>query len=129
MLYTVRFTQIVGLIATLALSACDKRPLDPPEPRLGTGAADAAAIATHANANANASSSAPTPSVPPAEEVFAASATATATATKADPTAGRSNNAMSRAQESTAMPMPGQNNDHSAALNQPKVPASGPARR
>ena len=123
--YPVRFAQLVGLAAALALCACDKRPLDPPEPRLGTGAADAAVIAANANANANAS--APTPSVPPADEVFAASATATAT--KADPTAGRSNSAMSRAQESTAMPLPGQNNDHSAALNLPKVPASGPVRR
>jgi hypothetical protein len=34
---------------------------------------------------------------------------------------GRSNNTMSATQESTAMPMPGQNNDHSAPL--------GPARR
>ncbi|WP_310383383.1 hypothetical protein [Roseateles sp.] len=119
MQYPVGFSPLIGLVAALALCACDKRPLDTPEPRLDTGATDAAAIAN------NASASAPTPSVPPADEVF----TASATATKADPTAGRSNSAMSRAQESTAMPMPGQNNDHSAALNLPKVPASGTPRR
>jgi hypothetical protein len=38
-----------------------------------------------------------------------------------DPKPGRSNDTISAAQESTAMPMPGQNNDHSAPL--------GPAKR
>jgi hypothetical protein len=56
------------------------------------------------------------PSVPSADSVLAP-----AKATKTDPAAGRSNTTMSSAQESTAMPMPGQNNDHSAPL--------GPARR
>lgn len=59
-------------------------------------------------------------SVPPA-----ASVVAPATQARPDPTAGRSNGAMSPAQESGAMPMPGQNNDHSAPLR-PAAPASRP---
>jgi hypothetical protein len=38
-----------------------------------------------------------------------------------DATAGRTNGTMTRAEESSAMPMPGQNNDHSAPI--------GPAKR
>jgi hypothetical protein len=104
----ISFALLIGLIAALSLSACDKRPLDPPAPQVSPVTAASAAL-----------------SVPSAAAVFASSATAT----KPDPTAGRSNSAMSRTQESAAMPMPGQNNDHSAPLNLPKVPASGPARR
>ena len=39
---------------------------------------------------------------------------------KADAKAGRTNNAMTPAQESSAMPMAGQNNDHSAPLKSEK---------
>jgi hypothetical protein len=38
--------------------------------------------------------------------------------------AGRGNAAMSPAQESTAMPLPGQNNDHSAPLSSSQPAAS-----
>lgn len=98
---------LIALIgfAALSLSACDKRPPPPPAPQV--------------------ISPVTTESVPAAAEVFSSAATAT----KPDPTAGRSNSAMSRTQESTAMPMPGQNNDHSAALTPPKAAASDPARR
>ena len=41
------------------------------------------------------------------------------------PPAGRTNRAMTGAQESNAMPLPGQNNGHSAPLTPPKR-ASGP---
>lgn len=105
-------TTLTGLIAALSLCACDKRPPDPTQPMLRPATNDLAAQAA----------SAPPLSVPPADSVL----TTPATAIKPDPTAGRSNSAMSRVQESTAMPMPGQNNDHSAPLNPPK-PASGPA--
>jgi hypothetical protein len=44
--------------------------------------------------------------------------------TKADSKAGRSNAGLSAAQESGAMPMPGQNNDHSAPLPAPKGASS-----
>ena len=60
------------------------------------------------------------PSVPAAASVLAP-----ATPASPDPTAGRSNGRMSAAQESGAMPMPGQNNDHSAPLR-PAPPASTP---
>lgn len=49
-------------------------------------------------------------------------------ATQADPAAARANRTMSPAQESSAMPMPGQNNDHSAPLT-PAGPASGTLKR
>lgn len=58
-------------------------------------------------------------SLPAAETVMTAPAD-----TKIDPAAGRSNKAMTRAQESTAMPLPGQNNDHSAPLPAPKRASS-----
>ena len=45
-------------------------------------------------------------------------------ATQVDPAAARANRAMTPAQESSAMPMPGQNNDHSAPLTPAKA-ASG----
>jgi hypothetical protein len=98
-------------LIALSLGACDRTP---PEPQLSPASSDSVAQAA----------SAPLVSVPPAESVLATPATAA----KTDPTAGRSNSPMSRAQESSAMPMPGQNNDHSAPLNPPK-PASGPDRR
>jgi hypothetical protein len=53
---------------------------------------------------------------------------ASAPAAKIDPAAGRSNTEMSRTQESTAMPLPGQNNDHSAAITLPKQAAKSPAK-
>jgi hypothetical protein len=40
--------------------------------------------------------------------------------------AGRTNSAMSPREESTAMPLPGQNNDHSAPLSTAKPAASSP---
>lgn len=115
MRHTRRHAPLIGFIAALSLSACEKRPLDPPAPQVSPVTAESAAL--------TATTSASTPSVPPAAAVFASPATAP----KPDPTAGRSNSAMSRMQESTAMPMPGQNNDHSAPLNLPKGAASGPA--
>ena len=63
--------------------------------------------------------SGPDTSVPPAATVIAPPP-----ATKTDPVAGRANSTMSQTQESTAMPMAGQNNDHSAPLT-PAKRASG----
>ncbi len=59
-------------------------------------------------------------SVPPADAVMAPTTTK-----PADAAEGRTNGAMTRAQESSAMPLPGQNNDHSAPLATAKR-ASGP---
>ena len=55
----------------------------------------------------------------------AASVLGTTSGAKPDPAGGRTNKTMSRAEESVAMPMPGQNNDHSAPLP-PTKRASGP---
>lgn len=95
----------VGLVVpALLLGACDKTPSDPPSP-LTTPAPAGSAPATSGGAD---------PSVPDASSVLPPG-----TAPKADAAAGRTHNAMTPAQESGAMPLPGQNNDHSA----PQAPA------
>ena len=86
----------------MALAGCGKAPAGPTMP-------------------APVAASAGDTSVPDAASVFAP---ASASASSADASAGRSNRPMSGAQESAAMPMPGQNNDHSAPLG-PARPASG----
>ncbi len=89
------------VVLALALGACSKAPAEP-----------SAAMATPAQAG-----SAPDTAVGSNTSVpDAASVLKPGDATKADPAAGRSNGAMTRAQESGAMPLPGQNNDHSAPL-------------
>lgn len=101
----------LGLAISLLL-ACDKKPLAPPVPTVGLVPLESRSTA----------SGAPDPSVPPADTVVAPTAQV-----KPDPAAGRTNRSMSRSQESSAMPMPGQNNDHSAPLSpsKPSKPASG----
>jgi hypothetical protein len=89
----------VGLVA-LQLCGCNQAAPEPPESGPAQG-------------------SNPNTSVPPSAAIIAPPP-----ATKTDPAAGRSNSTMSQAQESTAMPMPGQNNDHSAPLT-PDKRASG----
>ncbi len=101
------FTLIALCACVLGLSACDKTPPIPPTPTVNKPLVNES-VATAGSVDL---------SVPPTESVLSPAA-----ATKADPTAGRSTNTtLSAAQESTAMPMPGQNNDHSAPL--------GPAKR
>ena len=63
------------------------------------------------------------PSVPSASTVLAPPPDS-----KPDPNQGRSNSSMTRAQESSAMPMPGQNNDHSAPLSPDKSASAAKAR-
>jgi len=106
---TLRGTALV--FAALLLAACGKTP---PAAPIGmtTPVAGPTTPATAGGADA---------SVPDAASVLAPAAAA-----KADPTAGRANGAMNAAQESSAMPMPGQNNDHSAPLAPPRA-ASSPA--
>lgn len=98
------------VVTALALAACGQGPTDPsattPTPVQGETAPTTAGAADT--------------SVPDAGSVLTP-----AIAAKADPAAGRSNNSMSRTQESSAMPLPGQNNDHSAPLT-PAQRASGP---
>lgn len=99
-----------GVFFVLALSACGKGP---------------AQVDAVTDKPASAADGYPLPpaadtSVPPADTV------AMPSAVPAGPTsaAGRSNKAMTAAEESGAMPMPGQNNDHSA----PTAPAKAPAK-
>ncbi|WP_088285074.1 hypothetical protein [Ideonella sp. A 288] len=101
------FAAIALVTCLLGLGACDKTPTQPPTPIVNE---------TSASNRGSTAGSADDPSVPAAGAVFPS-----ATAPKADAATGRSNGAMSSTQESTAMPMPGQNNDHSAPV--------GPGRR
>lgn len=98
------------VVAAILLSACSKTPTLPPAP-LTTPVQGATAPTTTGAADK---------SVPEASSVLPP-----AVATKVDPAAGRTNSAMSREQESSTMPIPGQNNDHSAPLT-PAKRASGP---
>lgn len=98
------------VVASVALSACSKAPPEPPTPM----------TKPVQDATPSAAASAADTSVPAAAAVVLP-----ADGIKLDPAAGRSNSAMSQAQESSAMPMPGQNNDHSAPQT-PAKRASGP---
>jgi hypothetical protein len=98
------------IVMALMLNACSKAPSDATPPLTMPAQA----------ASAPATSSGPDPSVPDASSVLTPG-----TAPRADAAAGRTNGSMTPAQESGAMPLPGQNNDHSA----PQAPArraSGP---
>jgi len=88
-------------VLALALGACSKAPEEPSAP-MATPAQAGSAPATAVGSNT---------SVPDAASVLKPG-----DATKSDPAAGRSTGEMTRAQESGAMPLPGQNNDHSAPL-------------
>ena len=96
-------------LVSLVLSGCDKIPSNPPVPMMKPAQI----------ASAPTTVSAKDVSVPSADAVLTP-----APETKLDPTAGRFNSTMSRAQESTAMPLPGQNNDHSAPQTPPKRASS-----
>ncbi len=101
---------VVGAATGLALLGCSEkvRELPPPAP-----ASPSVVVVTPA---ANAAST----SVPDAATVLG-----TTNEAKRDTPSTRTNKTMSRAEESTAMPMAGQNNDHSAPLP-PAKRASGP---
>lgn len=105
--------QVGCLAAGLLLVSCDKSPLATPKPR----------VLASPSASASASSQAADASLPEA-----ASVVVPATPTAADPTAGRTNRALTRTQEVNTMPLPGQNDDHSAPLSpaKPARPASTP---
>lgn len=98
------------LLTALALGACSKAPTELPAP---TATPVERPMAPTAAGRSD-------PSVPDAATVFTPADAASAPAV-----AGRSQDTMSRSEESTAMPMPGQNNDHSAPLP-PARRASGP---
>jgi hypothetical protein len=94
------------LLMALVMIACSKEPSAPPAPMTTASQVE----------TPPARAVGPDTSVPDAGSVLTPNA-----GPKADSTAGRTNGAMTRSQESSAMPMPGQNNDHSAPV--------GPAKR
>jgi hypothetical protein len=104
-------TLIVLCACAAGLAACDKAPTIVPTPTVYAPAPTGSGAVAGSTAGL---------SVPSAESVLPST-----NAVKAEPAQGRSNTSMSAAQESTAMPMPGQNNDHSAPMV-PARPASSP---
>ena len=99
-------------LAMLCCAGCDKTRPDSPAPLAGAGAPAVAVI----------TSSRPDPSVPSADSVAAPPATATAK----DMAGAGPNGVMTRAQESSAMPMPGQVNNHSSTALDSAKSASAP---
>lgn len=101
------FNGAAGLVMVMCLASCDKLSKDPPVP-ITEGAPPTPSVA------------APDTSVPSAESVFA-----TPAVTAPLVTGVRSQEPVTAAQQSTAMPLGGQANDHSAPVA-PARPASGP---
>ena len=95
---------LIALCAcVMSLSACDKKPSDPPTPVLSSpvpvGTGTPAGTPTD-------------PSLPSAASVFPSGTT--------DPALAKTDGTRKPAQESDTKPMPGQNNDHSAPLSPAK---------
>jgi hypothetical protein len=114
-------------MAALSLGACTDSPSVPAS--LPASIPPVSTTATPVVDNAAVATSSTDQSVPAAETVLTP-----AKDIKLDPAAGRVNTTMTKTQESTAMPLPGQANDHSAplpaskpaTLGTPSKPASGP---
>lgn len=106
-----RVTLVLAGFAALLMSACDKRPSNAPLPVVERVTANTGSTAAPAGST----------SVPPADTVV----TPPGDVPKGAATAGRANQSMTRAEESAAMPMAGQNNDHSAPVA-PAKRASSP---
>jgi hypothetical protein len=101
-------TWAVLAVAGPWLAGCDKSRIDPPVPRVDAGKSTVAETSAAPRRD---------PSVPSADSVL----TAPATATAKDETGTRPTSTLTRAQESSAMPMAGQANNHSStALDSPK---------
>lgn len=98
-------------LAALALGACNPSPPDPPLPVVAPVKVDPVVSP----------SAATDPSVPSADSVMVPASETP----KSDASVGRTNSSMTATQESTAMPMAGQNNDHSAPVT-PAKRASAP---
>lgn len=102
---------LLALLALLALSGCDRKPADPPQPKsMGMNAPVAAAPGVAS------SSGTPDPSVPSAAATAAVQAAPAASTARDDPS-NRAPDGLTKAQESNAMPMPGQVNNHSTTAN------------
>lgn len=107
-------TQIIVAVcglSALLLGACDRDRLAPPTPRVEPVQVEATSTQPAGNNT----------SVPTADSVFSPAAETA----KPAPTAVRTNKAMTRAEESNAMPLAGQANDHSAPVGAGRR-ASGP---
>jgi hypothetical protein len=99
----------VALLSLLSLAACEKRSTDPLRPVVQAAQPVVPSL--------------PDPSLPPASTAVTPSAAPTAQ----DDAGGRVTGTLSRAQETSAMPMPGQVNNHSStALDPAKRGASAP---
>ena len=105
-------TVAVCCLSAVLLAACQKERPEPPKPKV-----EAVQIET-----GSASPSSTQTSVPAADTVFPAAGVAAPASTPSV----RTNKAMTRAEESAAMPMAGQANDHSAPA---AVAASRPSGR
>lgn len=96
----------LGLLAVsltlLSLAACERDVPNPPLPRIEPVAVAAGTAAAQG----------PDTSVPSADSVFNPAKSAPGS----DAAAGRTNSTMTPAQQSSSMPVPGQNNDHSGPL-------------
>jgi hypothetical protein len=103
----------VLVLGLLGMVGCDKSRSGPPAPRVDAGKAAVAMMP---------SSAVPNPSVPSAESVLTPSAAATAK----DERGTGQNAALTRAQESSAMPMSGQVNNHSSTALDSAKHASAP---
>lgn len=101
-------------LGVLALAACEKRPSNPPVPQAGVGSPAFERPALPSKAD---------PSVPSAAGVVTPAQGTTAK----DASGVRPSGNLTRAEESSAMPMPGQVNNHSTPNAQtPSRPASSP---
>ena len=99
---------VIGLVL-LNLAACDRRITDPAKPAVQSSTPIVPSL--------------PDPSVPPAAAVVSPAITPTAQ----DSSSGRATGRLTPAQESTAMPMPGQVKNHSStALDPAKRGGSSP---
>jgi len=98
-----QLTLAAPCFSVLLLSSCDEGRPGPTVPRVEPMKVESAATQQSPAANNT---------VPPADSVVAPATEAP----KANAAPGRSNSTMTPAQESSAMPMAGQNNDHSAPL-------------
>ncbi len=104
-----RLTLAAVVLAVLGLAGCDKRKLDPPLPSAATSTPVVPSVSDR--------------SVPPANSVVSPATAPTAQ----DAASGRATGTLTKAQESSAMPMPGQVNNHSTtALDPVKRGASAP---
>lgn len=104
------FALIAVFASVLWLGACDKTPTTPPKP--------IADMPLPAESGARAGPVGD-PSVPSTESVFPPT-----NANTAKPTVALSDGERNPAQASKGLPMPGQNNDHSAPLDTPKRASS-----